>query len=405
MSLLRTFDTGMRGLLGHRLRSILTTLGILFGVAAVICTVGIGTASADSVNSRIAALGTNLLTVSPGSTTSFGVRGGSGSANTLTMEDVAGLEDKQDAPDVAAVAPVVSGSATLVSASTNWSTTVDGSSPGWLMTNARTLSSGVFFTQQQVNQHAQVVVLGTTTAQDLGVTVGSQVTISGAPFDVVGILAPTGSTGFTNNDDLAVVPITTAQDQITGGSPDSVQRILLSATSSATIGSAYLEADQLLLQTHHITNTASPDFNITSASTLASTAASVTTTLTILLASVAAISLLVGGIGVMNIMLVSVTERTQEIGLRKALGATPTDLLRQFLIEAATLSFVGGVLGVGAGLLAGFLVPRLAGIAVTITAAPVIIAVCVAAGVGLIFGVYPAARAARLAPIAALRAE
>jgi putative ABC transport system permease protein len=398
MSLLRTFDTGMRGLLGHRLRSILTTLGILFGVAAVICTVGIGTASADSVNSRIAALGTNLLTISPGSTTSFGVRGGSGSANTLTMEDVAGLEDKQDAPDVAAVAPVVAGSATLVSTTTNWSTTVQGTTPGWLTANARSLSGGAFFTQNQVDKHAQVVVLGATTAQELGVTVGSQVSISGAPFDVVGILTTSGSTGFTNNDDLAVVPITTAQDQVTGGSPDSVQRILLSASSSATIGSAYLEADQLLLQTHHITNSAS-------ASTLASTAASVTTTLTILLASVAAISLLVGGIGVMNIMLVSVTERTQEIGLRKALGATPRDLLRQFLIEAATLSFVGGLLGVGAGLLAGILVPRLANIAVTITPTPVIIAVAVAAGVGLIFGVYPAARAARLAPIAALRAE
>ncbi|HEV3274675.1 MAG TPA: ABC transporter permease [Candidatus Dormibacteraeota bacterium] len=405
MSLLRTFDTGMRGLLGHRLRSILTTLGILFGVAAVICTVGIGTASADSVNSRIAALGTNLLTISPGSTTSFGVRGGSGSANTLTMEDVAGLEDKQDAPDVAAVAPVVAGSATLVSTTTNWSTTVQGTTPGWLTANARSLSGGAFFTQNQVDKHAQVVVLGATTAQELGVTVGSQVSISGAPFDVVGILTTSGSTGFTNNDDLAVVPITTAQDQVTGGSPDSVQRILLSASSSATIGSAYLEADQLLLQTHHITNSASADFNITSASTLASTAASVTTTLTILLASVAAISLLVGGIGVMNIMLVSVTERTQEIGLRKALGATPRDLLRQFLIEAATLSFVGGLLGVGAGLLAGILVPRLANIAVTITPTPVIIAVAVAAGVGLIFGVYPAARAARLAPIAALRAE
>ena len=406
MSLLRTFDTGIRGLLGHRLRSILTTLGILFGVAAVICTVGIGTASADSVNSRIAALGTNLLTISPGSSTStFGVRGGAGSANTLTMEDVSGLEDKSDAPDVAAVAPVVEGTATLVSTSTNWSTTVQGSTPGWLMTNARTIAQGVFLTQQQVNEHAQVVVLGATTASELGVTVGSQVTISGAPFNVIGILTASGSTGFTNSDDLAVVPITTAQDQITGGSPDAVQRILLSATSTGTIGSAYLEADQLLLQTHHITNTASADFTITSASTLASTAASVTTTLTILLASVAAISLLVGGIGVMNIMLVSVTERTQEIGLRKALGATPRDLLRQFLIEAATLSFVGGVLGVGAGLLAGFLVPKLANIAVTITPTPVIIAVCVAAGVGLIFGVYPAARAARLAPIAALRAE
>jgi putative ABC transport system permease protein len=405
MSLLRTFDTGMRGLLGHRLRSILTTLGILFGVAAVICTVGIGTASADSVNSSIAALGTNLLTVSPGSTVSFGVRGGAGSANTLTMDDVTGLEDKQDAPDISAVAPVVSGTATLVSTSSNESTTVQGSTASWLAANARALSSGIFVTSKEVQKHAQVVVLGATTASDLNAVVGDQVTISGNPFQVIGILTSSGSTGFTNNDDLAVIPITTAQDEITGGSPNSVQRILLSATSSATIGSAYLEADQLLLQTHHITNTASADFNITSASTLASTAASVTTTLTILLASVAAISLLVGGIGVMNIMLVSVTERTQEIGLRKALGATPRDLLRQFLIEAATLSFVGGVLGVAAALLAGFLVPRLANIAVTITATPVIIAVAVAAGVGLIFGVYPAARAARLAPIAALRAE
>jgi putative ABC transport system permease protein len=405
MSLLRTFDTGMRGLLGHRLRSTLTTLGILFGVAAVICTVGIGTASADSVNSRIAALGTNLLTVSPGSTVSFGVRGGAGSANTLTMDDVAGLEDKQDAPDISAVAPVVSGTATLVSTNSNESTTVQGTTASWLAANARALSSGVFVTSKEVQKHAQVVVLGATTASDLNAVVGDQVTISGNPFQVIGILTSSGSTGFTNNDDLAVIPITTAQDEVTGGSPNSVQRILLSATSSATIGSAYLEADQLLLQTHHITNTASADFNITSASTLASTAASVTTTLTILLASVAAISLLVGGIGVMNIMLVSVTERTQEIGLRKALGATPRDLLRQFLIEAATLSFVGGVLGVAAALLAGFLVPRLANIAVTITATPVIIAVAVAAGVGLIFGVYPAARAARLAPIAALRAE
>jgi putative ABC transport system permease protein len=405
VSLLRTFETGMRGLLGHRLRSVLTTLGILFGVAAVICTVGIGTASADSVNSRIAALGTNLLTVSPGSTISFGVRGGAGSANTLTMNDVTGLEDKQDAPDIGAVAPVVSGTATLVSTSSNESATVQGSTASWLATNARTLSSGIFLTSKEVQQHAQVIVLGATTAGDLNAIVGDQVTVNGNPFQVIGILTASGSTGFTNSDDLAVIPLTTAQDEVTGGSPNSVQRILLSASSSNTIGSAYDEADQLLLETHHITNSAAADFSITSASTLASTAASVTTTLTILLASVAAISLLVGGIGVMNIMLVSVTERTQEIGLRKALGATPSDLLRQFLIEAATLSFVGGVLGVAAALLAGFLVPRLANIAVTITATPVIIAVVVAAGVGLIFGVYPAARAARLAPIAALRAE
>ena len=404
MSLLRTFETGIRGILSHRLRSILTTLGILFGVAAVICTVGIGTASSQSIADRIAALGTNLLTITPGSTNTGGVFGGAGSASTLTMSDVEGLRDKYDAPDVAAVAPVVQSTATMVSPSSNWRTTVQGSTPDWLVTNARTIGQGSFITAQQLTQHAQVIVLGATTAASLRATVGDQITVNRIPFTVIGVLQSSGGQAFTNGDDLGVVPFTTAQDVLTGGAPNSVQRILLSATSGDTVGSAYIEADQLLLNTHHVTNS-SPDFAITSQSTLQSTAQSVTSTLTILLASVAAISLLVGGIGVMNIMLVSVTERTQEIGLRKALGAAPRDLLRQFLIEAATLSFVGGILGVGAGLLASLLIPHFTSIAVSVTAVPVIIAVVVAAGVGLIFGVYPAARAASLAPIDALRAE
>jgi putative ABC transport system permease protein len=402
---LRTFETGLRGITGHRLRSLLTTLGILFGVAAVICTVGIGQAQSDVINARVASLGSNLLTVSPGSTSVGGVLGGLGSANTLTMNDVNGLASKDNAPDVQAVAPVVQARESLVSSASNWNTQVSGSNPDWLLANARTVSSGTFFTRHDLTTHAQNVVLGSTTAQNLSVSLGSSVTIGKVPFTVIGILNTTGGQGFQSGDDLAVVPLTSAQDVLTGGNPNSVQRILLSATSADTVGSAYQEADQLLLNTHGITNAAAADFTIQLQSSILSTAQSITQTLTILLASVAAISLLVGGIGVMNIMLVSVTERTSEIGLRKAVGATPGDLLRQFLVEAATLSVVGGILGVGVGLLAGVLIPRFTSIAVTITAFPVVIAVAVAAGVGLIFGVYPAARAARLAPIDALRAQ
>jgi putative ABC transport system permease protein len=405
MTLMRTFETGLRGLAGHRLRSVLTTLGILFGVAAVIATVGIGKASSDSVTSRIQALGTNLLTISPGSTVSGGVFGGAGSATTLTMDDVRGLSDRQNAPDIQAVAPIVQARKSLVSSASNWNTNVQGSSPDWVVTNARTIQSGHFFTAADVQKHAESVVLGVTTASNLGVTVGDSVAIGSSEFQVIAILAPSGGVAFQNGDDIAVVPITTAQDQITGGNANGVQRILLSAGSSDTVGSAYQEANQLLSATHHVTDPTATDFTITSQSSFLSTAQAVTGTLTILLASVAAISLLVGGIGVMNIMLVSVTERTSEIGLRKALGATPGDLLRQFLIEAATLSLLGGLLGVGLGLLAGLLLPRLAKIAVTITPEPIVIAVAVAAGVGLVFGVYPALRAARLAPIEALRAQ
>jgi putative ABC transport system permease protein len=404
LSLLHTIETGLRSLLGHRLRSVLTTLGILFGVAAVIATVGIGQASSDSVTARITSLGTNLLTISSGSSVSSGVFGGAGSANTLTMSDVAGLQDRQSAPDIEAVAPVSQGRASIVSASANWSTTLSGSTSGWLITNTRTIGSGTFINANDVATRAQVIVLGATTAANLGAGVGDIVLVKQIPFEVIGVLTASGSQGFGNQDDLAVVPISTAQDELLGGG-SSVQRILLSATSSSTIGSAYLEANQILLQTHHLADPSQADFTITTQTQVLSTAQAVTQTLTILLASVAAISLLVGGIGVMNIMLVSVTERTSEIGLRKALGATPLDLFRQFVIEAGMLTAVGGLLGVGTGLAVGYVVPRAANIAVTITPLPVLVAVGVAVAVGLVFGVYPALRAARLAPIEALRAQ
>ncbi|MHB8572141.1 MAG: ABC transporter permease [Candidatus Dormibacteria bacterium] len=398
------FQTGIQSLLGHRLRSVLTTLGILFGVAAVIATVGIGQASSNSVTARISSLGSNLLTVNPGSTVSSGVRGGSGTNASLTMADAAGLADRSNAPDIAAVAPVVSARKTLVDGASNWSTTVQGSNPDWLAANARTMGSGVFISAADVQKSAQKIVLGATTATDLGAGLGDNLIVGGVPFQVIGILQSSGSQGFGNQDDLAVVPITTAQDQLVGGA-GTVQRILLSASSQSVMGSAYQEADQLLLQTHHIGATGSPDFQITSQTQVLSTAEAVTQTLTILLASIAAIALLVGGIGVMNIMLVSVTERTSEIGLRKALGATPGDLFRQFVVEAGALTATGGVLGVGLAFAAGYLVPRLFSIQMAITPPPVVVAVTVAVGVGLVFGIYPAVRAARMAPIDALRAQ
>jgi putative ABC transport system permease protein len=403
VNVLRTFETGLRGIMAHRLRSILTTLGILFGVAAVISTVGIGQASTDSVNSRIASLGTNELTITGGSSVSAGVQGGSGSAATLTMTDVSGLQDRTGAPDILAVAPENQTNSTLVNGPINSTTTVEGSTADWPTANSRTLSAGTFFTSANVTKHALDVVLGDTTASTLGATVGTQVDIANTPFTVVGVLTSTGSSGFTNQDDIAIIPITTDQDLLTG--QGKVQRIVIASTSTATIGSAYSEADQLLLQTHHITDPANADFSIVSQSSFLSTAQSVTTTLTLLLASIAAISLLVGGIGVMNIMLVTVTERTSEIGLRKALGATPRDIRRQFLIEASTLSLVGGLMGVITAFVVGIVVPRFTTIGVDIRPAPVIVAVAVAAGVGLIFGVYPATRAAKLTPITALRAQ
>ena len=403
MSLLRTFDTGLRGIAAHRLRSILTTLGILFGVAAVIATVGIGQASSDSVNSRIASLGTNELTITGGTSLSGGVRGGAGSAATLTMADVKGLQDQAGLPDILAVAPEDQTNATIVNGASNSTSTVEGSSEGWLTANSRTISDGRFFSAANVTTHSLVVVLGSTTAATLGAGVGSQVNIASTPFTVIGVLTSTGSSGFSNQDDLALIPITTDQDLLTG--QGRVQRIVIASTSTATIGSAYTEADQLLLQTHHVKTPASADFTIVSQSSFLSTAQSVTTTLTLLLASIAAISLLVGGIGVMNIMLVTVTERTSEIGLRKALGATPRDIRRQFLIEASTLSVVGGLMGVITAFVVGIVVPRVTTIGVDIRPAPVIVAVAVAAAVGLIFGVYPAARAAKLAPITALRSQ
>jgi putative ABC transport system permease protein len=438
VSWLETIRTGLTAILTHRLRSILTMLGILIGIAAVILTVGLGQGAQKQVGSEISALGSNLLIVSPGSTTSTtGVRGGFGSASTLTTADAAALSSNVAAPDIAAVAATkstteqltttsastsarrgrsnASGSSTRSSSSsstpTNWTTTVAGTTPSWLQVRARSVTAGRFITAHDVASDAAVVVLGSETAAELfnaADPVGQTVTIADIPFTVVGILnsVGSGSSSSSDQDDTAIAPISTVMTRVVGGtSRTSVSNIYLEADSSRTISAAYQEADAELLALHGITSPADADFSIASQQSILSTATSVDRTLTILLGGIAAISLLVGGIGVMNIMLVSVSERVREIGLRKALGATPRAIRRQFLVEASALGLAGGVLGAGLGLLGAVVLPHFIDDPISISTSAAAGAIAVAVSIGLVFGVYPATRAARLAPIDALRSE
>jgi putative ABC transport system permease protein len=416
MSWLETFRTGLNGVRNHRLRSGLTVLGILIGIAAVILTVGLGEGAQVQVSSEITSLGTNLLTISPGSSTSTsGIRGGFGTASTLTMADAAALSSKTVAPDIKAVAPTTSSSETLTAGTSNWSTTVVGSTSSWLTIRGRTVEQGRFLDDQDVTDHEAVAVLGSTTASELFSRVdpvGQSVNVNGVPMTVVGVLTPSGtsstasSSTSSDQDDQVIVPITTAAQRIFGGtSRNSVTSILVQAKSSALVTAAYQESDQELLALHGISTATDADFTITPEQSLLSTATSVDRTLTILLGGVAGISLLVGGIGVMNIMLVSVTERIREIGLRKALGATPRLIRRQFLVEASVLGLAGGALGALLGIVGALTLPGVVGDPITISPPATLLALVVALAIGVVFGVYPASRAAHLAPIDALRSE
>jgi putative ABC transport system permease protein len=405
-----TIRTGLSAIRAHRLRSGLTVLGILIGIATVVLSVGLGEGASSSVKSQISALGSNLLIVSPGSTTSTnGVRGGLGSASTLTIQDADALTSSASAPDVAGVAATKTASEALTNSSTNWTTSVVGTSKDWLSVRARTLSSGRFVTDADNAAAAAVTVLGPTTAEELFgrvSPVGQSVTINSIPFTVVGVLKSAGSDSSSNLDDQAIVPLATMISRLSAATGrNTLSTVYVAAKSNGTISAAYQEIDSILLDRHAITDSTSADFTITTQDSLLTTASSVSRTLTVLLGGIAALSLLVGGIGVMNIMLVSVTERTREIGLRKALGATPRVIRRQFLVEASALGIVGGLAGAALGIAGAIVLPHFISNQIEIIPEALFGAIAVAAAIGVIFGVYPATRAARLAPIDALRSE
>ena len=409
MNWLETFRAGGDAIRAHRLRSILTMLGIVIGISSVILTVGLGQGAQDQVKSQINALGSNLLIVSPGSSTSStGVRGGFGSASTLTLQDAEAIADPTAAPDVKQVAAQTSTNASLVNGTTNWTTSVVGTTTTWPEVRKRTLSAGRFFTESEVTSAAHVVVLGSETASELFAgpvsPVGQSVTVDGSRLTVIGVLAASGaSSNGSDEDDQAITPMTTAK-RLSGATSASVSTIYVEARSEGSLSAAYQEITGLLTNLHGV-SAAEADFSIASQQSLVATANSTNKTMTVLLAGIAAISLLVGGIGVMNIMLVSVTERIREIGLRKALGAAPKVIRRQFLVEASLLGLAGGVVGVLIAVLGAQVLPSLIDQPVSLSLLATAGALVTSFVLGIGFGVYPASRAARLTPIDALRSE
>jgi len=396
MSVLELLRLALSRLRTSRLRAALTMLGVIIGVASVVALVGVGQGTTSNITSRLSALGTNLLTISPSGKSSSGT-------STLTLEDADAIAKVEG---VAAVAPEVSTSQTVTRGTTSSDTTIVGTTAAYAAVRAYDVWQGTFLTSPAVDLGLRVAVLGATTADNLGITaqdLGTEIRVGGIPFQVIGILQPKGGAGFQNPDDQVVVPVPMVQKYFVGG--DSVRTIGVSTTDAASMDAVTADITALLRDRHELAATDDADFQVFNQTQLLAAASSIAGTLTLLLGGIASISLVVGGIGIMNIMLVSVRERTREIGIRKAVGARGRDILAQFLVEALTLSLLGGLIGIAVGLLVSAGIGRLAGWGFVFSPTTVGVAVLFSLLVGVVFGVWPARQAARLDPIAALRYE
>ena len=399
-----------RALRVNRMRSALTMLGIIIGVAAVIAMVAIGSGATARIQEQIQSIGSNIIMVLPGSITSNGIRMGAGAGMTLTEDDAKAIA--AECPAVAAAAPTVRGGAQVMAGNSNWATSIMGVTPDYLSVRDTTVESGNPFTNQDVDSAAKVALLGETVARNLfgdSDPVGQVIRIKNVPFNVAGVLTPKGqSPGGQDQDDVILIPISTAKKKVLGASqagPRSVSTILVQAAGPAQMDEAQREMQSLLRQRHRIQPGQDDDFTVRNLTEVFAAQESSARVMSILLGAIASVSLIVGGIGIMNIMLVSVTERTREIGLRLAIGAKTRDILSQFLVEAVTLSLLGGVVGILIGTGASALISWLAKWHTLVSPTAIVLAFAFSGLVGVFFGYYPARKAALLDPIEALRFE
>lgn len=400
------FKETLWALTGNKVRSGLTILGIVIGVASVITMVSIGKGSQASIEKNIQSIGSNLLMVSPGAQRSGMMMGGRGDAKTLKIDDVEAIES--EVQGIVGVAPEISNRYQITAKGNNTNTRVIGTTPEYTDVRNVEVDLGMFITEQHIKKSSKVAVIGPTTKDDLfgeGVDpIGSTIRVNNIDFEVIGVTVSKGGSGMNSSDDVVYVPLTTSRHFLSGS--EYVTSINIMAESQDAMTLVQSQISELLLKRHKIENAEDADFSITSQTDIISTATSITDTLTILLSSIAGISLLVGGIGIMNMMLTTVTERTREIGLRKAVGIRKIYINLQFLVEAVMLTFIGGALGIFLGWIASIVIPKFfSSLSTEISLSSVALAFGVSAGVGIIFGFYPARRAANLSPIEALRYE